>query len=215
MKSITEQKPLEEILENMGKYKKVYLIGCGTCATLCHTGGREEVIKMEEELKEKGKEVRGWMIVPTCCDVLTEEALRQEEEKVKNSDCILVLACAFGVQRVAGSTPLPVFPALNTLFLGKEEGGGIYAEICKQCGECIIGLTGGICPVTTCSKGLLHGPCGGMDKGKCEVDKEKDCAWALIYEKLKSQGRLKLMCGPMKPKDWGVVKRPGKVKLEW
>ena len=108
----------------------------------------------------------------------------------------------------------PVIPALDTLFIGIEEGPGLFHEVCAQCGQCVIGDTAGICPLTACHKGLLNGPCGGTNDGMCEVDKEKDCAWTLIYQRLEEQGRLDLMRKYQPPKNYQVVPRPRITKLE-
>jgi len=102
----------------------------------------------------------------------------------------------------------PVIPALDTLFIGVEETPGDFHEVCAQCGQCVLGETAGICPLTACHKGLLNGPCGGTNNGKCEVDKEKDCAWTLIYQRLKEQGRLDLMRKHHSPRNYNVMPRP-------
>ncbi len=106
-----------------------------------------------------------------------------------------------------------MIPALDTLFVGKELGVGRFDEICTQCGSCVLGITGGICPVTACHKGLLNGPCGGTNNGKCEIDSNKDCAWTLIYNRLKEQGKLDLMRRYQDPRNYNVEPRPGKVRL--
>ncbi|HAW49938.1 TPA: 5,10-methylenetetrahydrofolate reductase [bacterium] len=214
MKTITAQKSFEEILEVLERTERVYIVGCGTCATMCQTGGEAQVLQMKERLEQAGKIVTGWMVIPTACDDLTKEALGEQAEGINQAQGILVMACAFGVQTVVSWTDKPVCPALNTLFIGKEDVPYQFSEVCIQCGECILGWTAGICPVTSCTKGLLNGPCGGTKKGgKCEIDKEKDCAWVLIYQRLESQDRLDLMRKYKRPKDYRVVKRPGRIKL--
>lgn len=191
MKTITAQKPLAEIQEMLKGVEKVYLIGCGTCATLCHTGGKAEVLAMKDKLTEAGKTVTGWMVIPTACDDLTLEAIRENAKTVGEAQAILAMTCAFGVQTIVSGTDQPVYPALDTLFIGKEgDVPGHFSEICMQCGECVLGWTAGICPVTRCAKGLLNGPCGGYRHGKCEVDPTRDCAWIQIYERLKKAGQL-------------------------
>lgn len=218
MKTITEQKPIEEIKEYLEQDEKVYIIGCGTCATMCHTGGIEEVLQMKEQLQEMGKEVVGWMVIPTACDDLTGDALRENAEVVQKADAILVMACAFGTQTVASFAEpwsKPVYPALNTLFIGMANGEiGVFSEVCQQCGECMLAWTGGICPVTACAKGLLNGPCGGTNNGKCEEDPEKDCAWTLIYKRLEKLGRLDVMRRYYPPRNHQKVQRPGKILVE-
>ena len=161
MITITEQKPIEEIIESLGKAKKVYLVGCGTCATICHTGGKSEVLEMKAKLEAAGKKVTGWMVVPTACDELTKYALEEQAAEIKKADAILALTCAFGVQTMALYADKPVYPALNTLFIGKEEAPGQFVEVCMQCGNCVLATTAGICPLVRCAKSLLNGPCGG------------------------------------------------------
>ena len=218
MKTITEQKPIEEIKEFIENDKNIYIIGCGTCATMTHTGGKTEVLQMKEQLEAMGKNVVGWMVIPSVCDDLTGEALKEDAERVQKADSILVMACAFGTQTVAAfasEQDQPVYPALDTLFIGKGGGEfGLFAEVCKQCGDCLLGSTGGICPITICPKGLLNGPCGGTNKGKCEEDPERDCAWTLIYKRLEKLGRIDEMKKYREPRNYQKVSRPGKVLVE-
>jgi len=119
--------------------------------------------------------------------------MEENKEAIQNANSLLVMSCALGVHRVSSYIGKPVIPALDTLFIGLEEIPGSFHEVCAQCGHCLLGYTAGICPLTACHKHLLNGPCGGTNKGKCEVDKEKDCAWTLIYNRLKEQDRLDLM----------------------
>ena len=206
MKTITEQKPSEEITQSLEKCKKVYLIGCGTCATLCHTGGKSEVLEMKANLEASGKKVTGWMVIPTACDELTRYALEEEAKNVAAADCILAMTCAVGVQTISLhlKEPRPVYPALNTLFLGMEESPGHFTEVCLQCGSCVLGRTAAICPLVRCSKSLLNGPCGGSAEGKCEVSPDIPCAWQLIYDRLAAMGRLDELEEIEPVKDWSV-----------
>jgi ferredoxin len=204
MITVTKQKPLEEILPSLSKAKKVYLIGCGTCATICHTGGKSEVLEMKEKLEAEGKKVTGWMVIPTACDELTREALAENAEAVEAADAILVMSCAFGVQTVTMYSDKPVYPALNTLFVGKEETPGHFIEVCMQCGNCVLATTVGICPLVRCAKSLLNGPCGGSVDGKCEVSPDTPCAWQLIYDRLKALGQLGKMEEIVPVRDWST-----------
>ena len=206
MKTITEQKPLEEITQSLEKCKKVYLIGCGTCATLCHTGGKSEVLEMKASLEASGKQVTGWMVIPTACDELTKYALEEEAKNIAAADCILAMTCAVGVQTISLHLKelRPVYPALNTLFLGMEESPGHFTEVCMQCGNCVLGRTAAICPLVRCSKSLLNGPCGGSAEGKCEVSPDIPCAWQLIYDRLAAMGRLDELEEIEPVKDWSV-----------
>ncbi len=202
MITITEQKPLEEIMKELGQCKEVYIIGCGTCATMLHTGGKTEVLAMKDTLEATGKNVTGWMVIPTACDELTKDALAENAEALKTTDCILVMSCAYGVQTVNMHTDKQVYPALNTLFIGKEESPGKFIDVCMQCGDCVLGRTAGICPLVRCAKGLLNGPCGGSVEGKCEVSPDIPCAWQLIIDRLAEQGRLDQYEEIEPPKDW-------------
>jgi ferredoxin len=208
MKSITRQKSLDEIEQQIEGLERVYIIGCGTCATMTNTGGREQVLEMKEHLQGLGKMVTGWTVIPTACDEMTKESLQENSSAIQSADCLLVMSCAMGVQRVGSYNGKPVIPALDTLFIGVEDGPGYFHEVCDQCGRCVLGYTAGICPITACHKGLLNGPCGGTNNGKCEVDKEKDCAWTLIYNRLKEQGRLDVMKKYQPIKNSQVAPRP-------
>jgi hypothetical protein len=143
------------------------------------------------------------------------EFLEELDEKVKEVDAVLSLACGIGVQALAERFPTtPILPGLNTSFLGFPDEHGVWSETCSACGDCILDQTGGICPITRCTKGLLNGPCGGTNNGKCEVSPEKDCAWTLIYQRLEKQGKLDLMRQYYPPRNFQVVIRPGKITME-
>ena len=208
MKSITKQKPFDEVQQQLDRFDRVYIVGCGTCTTTTRTGGREEVLDIKERLQELGKLVTGWTVIPTACDEMTEVSMKENSGDIQNANCILVMACALGVHRVNLYSGKPVIPAVDTLFIGIEDSPGNFYEVCAQCGQCVLGETAGICPLTACHKGLLNGPCGGTNNGKCEVDAAKDCAWTLIYERLKEQDRLDLMRKYHPPKNYHVLPRP-------
>jgi ferredoxin len=210
IRSITKQKPMEEIQDLLADFDRVFIIGCGTCVTLCRTGGMPEVLEMKGRLTALNKLVTGHMVIPVACDGLTHEALQEHLNNIQDAQALLIMTCAFGVQTVNRQVDIPVMPALDTLFIGKESGLGQFEEICTQCGDCILGLTGGICPVTSCHKGLVNGPCGGTNNGKCEIDVQKDCAWTLIYRRLEEQGQLHLMKQYQKPRNYQVDPKPGK-----
>lgn len=206
MKTITEQKPSEEIMKYLEKYRKVYLIGCGTCATMCHTGGKSEILEMKKKIAADGKKVTGWMIIPTACDDLTKYALREEATTIEAADCILAMTCAVGVQMINlhVKDSQPVYPGLNTLFIGMEESPGHFIEVCLQCGNCVLGRTAAICPLVRCAKSLLNGPCGGSSDGKCEISTDIPCAWQLICDRMEAMGRLEEMEEIEPVKDWSV-----------
>jgi len=208
---ITEQKPIQEIIDSLKEYKKVFLIGCGECATVCKTGGEAEVKKMHKALEEAGKLVTGFAIPQAPCiasQVKTE--LAKNMKALRDSEVILVLACGLGVQSIKDNDRLGlvVIPSCDTQFLGVVDAKGNLYEKCSACGECVLGVTAGICPLTLCAKGLLNGPCGGMDKGKCEVDKDKDCAWVLIYKELDKQKHLAEIKKIKAPRDHKKILRP-------
>ena len=213
MKTITEQKPFEEIIQYLEKCGRVYLIGCGTCATMLHTGGKSEVLEMKDKLEAAGKEVTGWMVIPTACDELTKEALGENAKEVEAADGILVMACAFGVQTVTLYTDKAVYPALNTLFIGMEESPGYFIEVCMQCGSCVLAQTAGICPLVRCAKSLLNGPCGGSVAGKCEIDPDTPCAWQLIIDRLATLGQLDKLEEIVPPRDWSTSHVGGPRKI--
>jgi ferredoxin len=204
MKTISAKKPLAEITNYLDKWQSVYIIGCGSCATMCHTGGKAEVMAMKASLEASGKEVTGWMVIPTACDELVEDALRENSKDVAAADCILVMACSFGVQTVSLYETKPVYPGVDTLFLGIEDKPGHFVEVCAQCGKCILGRTAAICPLVRCAKSLFNGPCGGSSGGTCEISKNVPCAWQLIYDRLADMGRLDEMDEIEPPKDWDV-----------
>ena len=216
MKTITAQKPLDEIMQSLDKCQAIYIIGCGTCPTMCHTGGKAEVIEMKSKLEASGKKVTGWMVIPTVCDELTGDALRAEAEVIGAADCLLVMSCAIGVQTVVLHLreTKPVLPALNTLFLGIEDDPGHFLEVCAQCGSCVLGRTAGICPLVRCAKSLLNGPCGGSSGGKCEISPEVPCAWQLIYDRLAEMGRLDELEEIEPVKDWSTSLTGGPRKAD-
>ncbi len=213
MKSITKQKPLDEVEGLLDGMDRLYIAGCGTCATMTKTGGRDEVLRMKEHLQGLGKMVTGWSVIPVACDEMTDSSFNENGNGIRNSNCVLVMSCALGVQRIASYVDRPVVPALDTLFIGLEKTPGDFHEVCAQCGHCVLGETAGICPITACHKHLLNGPCGGTNDGKCEIDKNKDCAWTLIYERLKKLDRLDLMRRYRPLNNSHVVPRPRMIRV--
>jgi len=213
---IAERKPLEEIRNMLAGYKRILVVGCGTCVTICWAGGEKEVGILSSQLRlassKDGNELSVMeAVVERQCEKEMVEELR---DKIQEVDAILSMGCGVGVQTIADIfEEKPIFPALNTTFIGMPEAEGLWTEKCGACGDCFLDRTGGICPVVRCAKGLLNGPCGGTRKGgKCEIDPEKDCAWVLIYHRLERQGRLNLMRKYYEPKNYRAVKRPGKIE---
>jgi len=213
---ITEQKPITEILNALKEYRRIFLVGCGECATTCKTGGEPEIAALKAELEKNGKIVLGGCIPSAPCVAAQIKAeLARNMQALRQADAILVLACGLGTQSVKDNNRLNIktLPACNTLFGAVVDAQGNFNEKCSLCGECVLALTGGICPVTLCAKGLLNGPCGGMNKGKCEVDKEKDCAWVMIYRELESQGKLDTIRQIQEPKDFKKTTKPRKLSI--
>ncbi len=213
MKTITKQKPWEEIVEILSGVEKVYLIGCGTCATMCQTGGKSQVLEMKDKLEGAGKQVTGWMVIPTTCDELTKFALEENAMDVEAADGILALTCAFGVQTLSLYADKQVYPALNTLFIGIEEAPGQFVEVCMQCGDCVLGKSAGLCPLVRCAKSLLNGPCGGSVEGKCGVSPDIPCVWQMIFDRLQALGRLEILEEIVPPHDWGSSNAGGSRRL--
>ena len=196
---ITVSKPLSEIKENLKPFKKVFVIGCAACATKCQTGSEEAVKNIIVELEKWGKIVTGFKVLDTPCDIRIAKKELSKAAEVKSSDCLLIMSCGAGVQAVEKAVDKDIIPSLNPIFVGTTERIGIFQEYCAVCGDCILDKTLGLCPVARCAKGLINGPCGGTINGKCEVDLESDCVWALIYEKYKKRGREKDFIGVFMP----------------
>lgn len=205
---LTTQKPLEEIMKYLEPYNNVMIVGCGTCATEVQTGGEKQILEMADKLR--GKWFVQTMIIETPCDErISRKDWRKIKEQIKDIDAALVMACGAGVQTLAEVADLPCIPGLNTHFLGKVERIGQYYERCRACGDCHLGETAGICPVTRCAKNLMNGPCGGMYDGKCEVKGYvRDCAWYLIWKKLKEQRRLDFFRKIRPPREFGLEAYP-------
>ena len=209
-------KPFEELVEMLEPFERILVLGCGTCVTICFAGGEREVAELASMLrmhdKKNGRErtIDEMTVQRQCEDEFIEPVV---QEKASDYDVVLSMACGVGVNFLSeriGETL--VFPAVNTSFLGPTLEPGVWEERCAACGDCIVHLTGGICPVARCSKSIMNGPCGGTDNGKCEVSTEEhpiDCAWALIVERSKKLGTLDKLKEIMAPKDWSVARDGG------
>ena len=214
---ISQQKPLEELLLSLKEYNKVFLVGCGECAATCKSGGQPELLKMKAELEAKGKTVTGFcMPGAPCVAAQIKTELARNIKALRESEALVVLACGLGVQSVKDNNRLSqaILPANNTIFGAVMDAQGNFYEKCSMCAECVLGQTSGICPVTLCPKGLLNGPCGGMNKGKCEVDNEKDCAWVLIYKELEKKNSLDKIRVIHKERDYQKALRPHKLIMK-
>ncbi len=206
---ISKQKPFKEILACLEGVERVFLVGCGDCATVCQTGGEDQIVEMKQRLEAEGKKVTGSMIGESACHILNmKRELRQHKAEVADAQALLVMACGAGIQTFSEVLDKPVYTANDSLFLGNVQRFGHFSEHCSLCGSCIVNETGGICPITNCPKGLLNGPCGGVDKGMCELDSERECAWVKIYNRLKALGQLDKLRKLQSPKDYCSAEKP-------
>lgn len=202
-----EQKPLAELREMLAPYRKVLVLGCGTCVTICFAGGEKEVATLASSLRLKERREGGNKVfledtVKRQCE---REYLEPLQEKMRQVDAVLSIACAIGVQAIVQHYPqVVVLPGTNTSFLGLIEQPGEWSEVCVACGNCVLALTGGICPIARCAKSMLNGPCGGSVKGRCEVAPEVPCAWQQIYDRLAILGQLHQLEKVQPPQDWST-----------
>lgn len=204
-------KPIEEIIDEIKDFNKILIAGCDGCVTVCEAGGSKEVQVLASALRlyftkeSKRLEIDETSLTRQC----DKDYLHELLDKIDDYDAIVSLACGAGVQFMAEMyRKKPIFPGVDTCFIGVTEERGVWAERCQACGQCILASTGGICPISRCSKRMLNGPCGGSEKGKCEVSPDTDCGWHLIYERLKELGQLDFFAKPTDPKDW-VSSRDG------
>jgi len=215
-----ERKPFDEILGLIEGHDKCLVAGCDTCVAVCLTGGEKEAEILAAELRIKAKEDgRELACEHTAAIRQCEwEYLDMIAEKVGEYPVVLSMACGIGIQSMAEKfSETLVLPAVNTNMLGMPQEHAVWLERCAACGDCVLGETGGICPVARCSKSLMNGPCGGSHDGKCEVttpEKEDiDCAWQLIHDKLYAQGRVDLLLRITPPKDWSKSNSGGPRKM--
>jgi len=213
---VGEQKPLDEIKELVGEAKKVLVVGCGTCVAVCFAGGEKEAqtlassLRLASQVDGAAQEVTDVTVQRQC----EWEYIDPLAEQIAASDVVVSIACGIGVQTLVERFPDTwIVPGLNTTFLGMPQEQGIWVERCQACGDCVLAYTGGICPVTRCSKQLFNGPCGGSHDGKCEIDPELDCAWHLIYERLNHLGKLDLIRVFQPAKNWAVSRDGGPRKI--
>jgi ferredoxin len=213
---VAKPKPFTEIAKLVEGYERVFVAGCGTCVAVCLAGGDKEAGILADRLKIANRSSSQFMVsyatVERQCD---KEFLLQFRDHINEADAVVSLACGAGIQFLAQMYPdTPVFPGVDTSFIGVSEGAGIWTERCKSCNQCYLGITGGICPITMCAKSLLNGPCGGPKNGKCETDPEKNCAWVQIITRLERQNRLDILNSLVPPRNNSLNKYPGKVVRE-
>jgi ferredoxin len=213
---VAERKPIEEIIGFVKNCTKILIVGCNECVTVCYAGGKKEVgilasaLKMAFMKEEKDLEITEVTLERQC----DHEYLEEIRNIIEDYDAVISLACGVGVQFMAEKyLRTPIFPGVNTCFMGVTEERGIWSERCQACGQCILGQTAGICPISRCAKRLLNGPCGGSTNGKCEINKEIDCAWQLIIDRLKELGRLDDYDVLVPIKDWSTERAGGPRKV--
>jgi ferredoxin len=204
---VAERKPVDEIKEFVAEYDRILVVGCGGCATVCLAGGESEVrvigsaLRIAAHHEDREQEVVEDCVTRQCEPEFVEPIL--ERVQSDGIQAVLSLACGVGVNFLAERLgAVPVFPGLNTKFLGATAEPGVWVEMCAGCGNCMLHLTGGICPVARCSKSILNGPCGGSQDGKCEISPDVECGWSLIVERMKKLGTLDRLVGTTPPRDW-------------
>ena len=212
---VAEQKPLDEIRRMITPYERVLILGCGTCMTVCDAGGEREVSFLHSALRvaqaKSGNEAHTFSeyTLKRQCD---PEFLDLLDDKIADVDTVLSLGCGIGVQALAERFPaLPVLPGVNTSFMGMAKEFGVWDERCAACGDCRLAETAGICPITRCTKGILNGPCAGTKNGKCEANKDMDCAWVLIYKRLERLEQLEKMRRYYPLRNFRAIPRPKRI----
>ncbi len=212
---VAKPKPFEELVESLRGFSRVLVAGCGTCVAVCLAGGEKEagILATQFELVFRDKDFKSFAAtVERQCD---REFLALFQDHINKVDAVLSLACGAVIQFRAETYPdIPVFPGVDTSLIGVNEGAGIWTERCRACNQCYLGITGGICPVTMCAKGLLNGPCGGPSNGKCETSPDRDCAWVQIVERLKNQSRLDILTKITPPRDFSLNENPARLVRE-
>lgn len=200
-----KRKPIDELLDSINACRRVLIVGCGGCVSVCYAGGQQEAGELTAQLEYRAKKdpaidsISAYTVERQC----NARFLSGLDDLSDHTDGILSMACGAGVQFLADRYPdIPVFPAVNTVFIGVDRAPGWYEEKCRACGECVLAYSGGICPVTRCAKSLFNGPCGGTDDGDCEVAKGIPCAWFDIYNRLEKQGRLADIFKIRPPMQW-------------
>lgn len=211
-----ERKPLEELIEYIKPYRRILLLGCNECVTVCSAGGRKEVgllaSGLQMALLKNGVniEIRQHTLERQCDPEYVEELVPM----IDGVEAIMSMACGCGVQSLAMRyKDKPVFPAVNTKFMGASEKPGVWAERCQGCGNCLLGVTGGICPIARCAKHLMNGPCGGSAGGECEIGDGVDCVWQLIWDRLKALDLTERYLDITPAKDWRPAGGSGPRKI--
>jgi len=198
-------KTLKEILDLIGDRTRLLIAGCEACVTVCHAGGEKEVEILASKLKLSAMTTGHNLTIKTFmlqrqCD---REFIEEFRHETTDFQLIISLACGAGAQTLSEMIPdCTVVPGLNTTFLGAHHQNTQWEERCSGCGECVIHLYGGFCPITRCAKSLLNGPCGGSIDGECETNPEVDCIWNKIIERMMTNEQMEQLMQFQKPKDW-------------
>ena len=216
---VADKKPIEEIIEEIKDRERILILGCNECVTVCEAGGKKEVGVLASALRmyflNQGSDAKiDEVTLERQCD---HEYLEEIRDSIDQYDAVVSLACGVGVQFMAEKYQnTPVYPGVNTCFLGATEERGLWTERCQACGNCLLATTGGICPISRCAKRLLNGPCGGSTTGKCEINQEVDCGWQLIVDRLKALEKIDEYEKLAPIKDWSTDRAggPRKVKRE-
>ncbi|MBM3707256.1 MAG: 5,10-methylenetetrahydrofolate reductase [Actinobacteria bacterium] len=210
---LTEFKPAEEIIEKIKDDRKIFILGCGGCPEGANTGGKKVLNEMKEKLEAEGKNITGVTEIDFLCQKsLIRARLRRKLVEIENSDSLLIFSCGLGVQATSAVISKVCHPALNTKTFGGITGMWQGTERCDTCGDCILDLTGGICPYTACPKKLLNGACAGQSNGKCETDPQRDCGWELIYKSLKRIGQIDRLYTFIVPRDYKKILPPAELR---
>ncbi len=215
---VADRKPIDEILDSIKDYKKIILMGCGGCVTICFSGGSKAVELLSSQIKiarkKQGNPIEIIELTPERqCEY---EFIDEYKKQLKDVEAVLSIACGVGVQTMSEHHEDTVtVPGLNTKFMGYPVEHGLWEERCAGCGDCVLGWTGGLCPIARCAKKLLNGPCGGSVDGVCEVDKEIDCVWHSIYDRLKKLDKLENLTQVRQTKDWRSSTNAGQRKIKF
>ncbi|GAB6096232.1 methylenetetrahydrofolate reductase C-terminal domain-containing protein [Desulfatiferula olefinivorans] len=209
---VGKQKPLDEIWDMVRTHTDIHVLGCNTCVAVCHEGGNKEAETLAALLRIKAEQ-EGVAMTITHGGIERQcehEFFEPVEERLNNAGAVLSTACGIGVQFIAEKySKTIVYPGLNTIFLGAVESLGVMTERCQACGNCLLGVTAGICPIARCAKRLMNGPCGGSTKGSCEINKDVPCAWQLIIDRLTALGQMDRYETLAPIKDWSADRAGG------
>ena len=198
---ITELKSKEVLLTQLKG--KVFVLNCHGCREIRFP--EHEADAFQAELTAAGVVTGIFTTEYICNDENLAVILKAHAAAIEAADTIAVFSCGVGVQTVAAMYPAKrVVACCDTYALPGYQGVTPLEVDCKQCGECFLNLTGGICPLTACSKSLVNGQCGGAKNGKCEVDPNMECGWERIYQKLKKIGRLDALKCPVQIRNYAT-----------